>query len=125
MATTDESGRPHLVPITFAALHNVIVSAVDRKPKRSTDLRRLRNIVSTGLVSLLVDEYTEDWSRLWWARADGHAEVLHDPERDESLDWLAAKYEQYQADRPQGPVIRIHVDRWRGWAATALSATRP
>jgi PPOX class probable F420-dependent enzyme len=117
MATSDQSYQPHLVPVTFAVRGDVVVIAIDHKPKRSTDLKRLRNIAGTGLVSLLVDEYSEDWSRLWWVRADGRAEVLQEA-REEPLDWLAAKYEQYRRARPAGPVIRIQVHRWRGWAAT-------
>jgi PPOX class probable F420-dependent enzyme len=88
---------------------------VDHKPKRTNDLRRLRNIREQPEVCLLADHYEEDWSRLWWVRADGVARVLVGDERDEPLTALAAKYAQYSEQPPEGPVIRIEVFAWRGW----------
>jgi PPOX class probable F420-dependent enzyme len=121
LGTVDAEGRPHLVPVTFAVEADVVVVAVDHKPKSSTDLRRLRNIQ----VSLLVDEYDDrDWTRLWWVRADGAARVLREgPQSLAAVGWLRAKYPQY-ATRPQrlapsppGAVIWAEVVTWRGWAA--------
>ncbi len=56
-----------------------IYSAVDAKPKSSTDLRRLRNIRANPRVAVLADHYENDWARLWWVRADGRATILDDP----------------------------------------------
>ncbi len=116
LATADGQGRPHLVPLVFACRDDVVVSAVDHKPKQTTALRRLRNIEVNSQVSLLVDHYDEDWSQLWWVRADGRARVLTGAEADEPVRWLAAKYDQYLARPPAGPVIRVDVTGWRGWA---------
>ena len=58
-----------------------LYSAVDHKPKRSRALQRLENIAANPAVSLLVDDYAEDWSKLWWVRADGtaqHRRARHD-----------------------------------------------
>lgn len=116
MATADRQGRPHLVPVVFALRDQVVVIAVDQKPKRSTDLRRLRNIEATGQVSLLVDHYDEDWSQLWWVRADGDGRVLRGDDTVEPVRWLTAKYPQYRLRPPPGPVIAIDVTVWRSWA---------
>jgi PPOX class probable F420-dependent enzyme len=116
LATADEQGRPHLVPVVFAVRDEVVVFGVDHKPKRTTELRRLRNIEANGQVCLLVDHYDEDWSRLWWVRADGTARVLRGEDRAEPVRWLAAKYPQYADRPPDGPVVRIDVTAWRGWA---------
>ena len=62
---------PHLVPITFAVDGDALYSAVDAKPKSTRALRRLANIAANPAVSVLVDHYDDDWTRLWWARADG------------------------------------------------------
>ncbi len=119
LATADAAGVPHLVPVTFALLGEVIVFAVDSKPKRSTNLRRLRNIAVNPAVSFLVDGYDEDWARLWWVRADGRATILTEPgEWAGPLDLLCAKYPQYREHRPAGPVVRTEVGRWRNWSAT-------
>lgn len=117
LATVGADGRPHLVPVTFAVHGNAVVTAVDHKPKRGNDLRRLRNIRQNPGVSLLVDHYDEDWSRLWWVRADGLARVLPAAEQTNPLGRLVAKYEQYTENVPAGPVIWIEVSAWRGWAA--------
>src|SRR5215210_857225 len=76
LATTDPDGRPHLVPIVFALDGNTLYSAVDRKPKRSLRLRRIENARARPDVTILVDHYEEDWSRLWWIRLRGRARVL-------------------------------------------------
>ena len=120
LATVDEEGRPHLVPITFALDGDVIRTAVDHKPKRTTRLRRLRNIAANPRVSVLADHYSDDWSELWWARADGTARVLESqaPEHAEAVARLADRYEQYRERPPEGPAIAITVSRWSGWRAT-------
>jgi PPOX class probable F420-dependent enzyme len=104
---------PHIVPICFALDGDTLWSAVDAKPKRTRELRRLENIARDPRVSVLVDEYDEDWSRLWWARADGVATV-HD---SGPVELLVARYEQYAGSPPAGPFIAIAVERWSGWSA--------
>jgi PPOX class probable F420-dependent enzyme len=113
----DETGQPFLVVVTFAMSGSMIVTAVDQKPKTTRHLRRLRVIATNPRVSLLVDHYDEDWSRLWWVRADGIARILTD-DVAEPRALLLAKYPQYRDDPPAGPYIRIDVTRWQGWAAT-------
>jgi PPOX class probable F420-dependent enzyme len=63
LATTDPDRRPHLVPIVFAVDGDTLYSAVDSKPKRSSQLRRIENARARSDVTVLVDEYREDWSR--------------------------------------------------------------
>jgi PPOX class probable F420-dependent enzyme len=112
LATVTADGRPHVVAVCFALAGGRIVTAVDAKPKATTALARLDNVRATGRASLLVDHYEEDWSRLWWVRVDGPAEVI---ESAAAIDALAAKYEQYRASRPSGPVISVEPARWRSW----------
>ncbi|WP_066365548.1 TIGR03668 family PPOX class F420-dependent oxidoreductase [Herbidospora mongoliensis] len=104
---------PHVVPVTFALEGDVIVTAVDHKPKTTRRLRRLDNIAADPRVSLLVDHYEENWEKLWWVRADGAARVV-----DEwPSEVLVAKYPQYREMPPDGPFIVIDVHLWRGWSA--------
>ncbi len=115
LATVSAAGVPHLVPVTFAMLGERVVFVVDDKPKSTTRLRRLENMAARPSVCLLVDVYDDDWSRLWWARADGTASVLDTD--DEAVDALAARYPAYVEKRPGGPVVSIAVSAWSGWAA--------
>jgi PPOX class probable F420-dependent enzyme len=118
LATIDERGRPHLVPVCFALEGDVLHSAVDEKPKRSRLLKRLDNIRLHPQVAVLVDHYEDDWTRLWWVRMRGAARVADaGPERERALELLAEKYEQYRAEPPQGAAIVVRVEEWRGWSA--------
>ncbi|MBB4683520.1 TIGR03668 family PPOX class F420-dependent oxidoreductase [Amycolatopsis jiangsuensis] len=118
LATADARGVPHLVPVTFAVRGDTIVFAVDHKPKSSTALRRLANIADNPAVCFLADEYDEDWSRLWWVRADGVARTVPDGERDPFVGWLVAKYPQYAERPPEHAVVATEVRAWRGWAGS-------
>ncbi|OXM69737.1 TIGR03668 family PPOX class F420-dependent oxidoreductase [Amycolatopsis vastitatis] len=115
LATASASGVPHLVPVTFAVRGDTVVFAVDHKPKSSVALRRLRNIAENPAVCFLADGYSEDWSELWWARADGVARVLPDAVRAEPVSWLVAKYEQYAQRPPEHAVVATEIHTWRGW----------
>jgi len=117
LATADGDGVPHLVPIVFALLHDTIYSAVDAKPKRTTALRRLANVRANPRVAVLADHYEDDWTALWWVRADGAASILDAADASGALDALAARYAQYRRDPPPGPVLAIQVSAWTGWAA--------
>ena len=120
LATVDEAGAPHLVPVTFALHEGRLVTAVDEsEPKRHPRLARLRHIRADPRVCLLADHYEEDdWSRLWWVRVEGRAEILSGPAREGPVDSLADKYPPYRAHRPAGPVIAVTPTRWTGWAAS-------
>lgn len=118
LATVDAGGQPHLVPIVFALDGETIYSVIDDKPKRTSELRRLRNVRSNPRVCVLVDHYETDWSALWWVRADGVARVLEpaEPEAERAVALLAERYPQQRAS---GAVLAIDIARWSGWSATA------
>jgi PPOX class probable F420-dependent enzyme len=118
LATVRADGHPHVVPVCFAVDENRIVSVVDHKPKSTSFLRRLDNVRAHPAVSLLVDHYDDDWTRLWWVRVDGTA-IVRDvgAEHESAIDLLAAKYAQYRDLRPVGSVLEITALRWQGWSA--------
>lgn len=124
LATVTPDGRPHIVPITFAVQDDTVWTAVDGKPKRSRSLQRLANIAAHPAVSLLADHYADDWSDLWWVRADGQARQLDagSPEEAEGLRRLEARYWQYQANPPRGPVVAVTVTGWRSWVASPVAS---
>jgi PPOX class probable F420-dependent enzyme len=114
LATVGADLRPHVVPVTYVVHGDEVYVGIDQKPKTTTALKRLRNIAANDRVAILVDEYDEDWTHLWWVRIDGVARVL--PEAPAAVDLLRAKYPQYEADPPRGPVIVVRVDSWSGWS---------
>jgi PPOX class probable F420-dependent enzyme len=124
LAVNDALGPPLVVPITFAVVVrdgvDVVLTAVDHKPKSTVALRRLRLLRADPRVAVLVDRYESDWDRLWWVRADGHATVSTTADRDgerraADLAALGLKYAQYREHAPSGDLVRIRVDRWSGW----------
>lgn len=119
LATTGPDGRPHAVPVTFVLDGNTLYFAVDAKPKRTSNLKRLRNIAANPRVAVLVDHYEDDWSKLWWVRVDGSARVLDDTaESARVIEMLQERYAQYRQARPKGPVVAISIERVSGWSAS-------
>ena len=120
LATLLPGGRPHQVPITFALDGDTLYTAIDHKPKRTARLRRLRNLASDPRASVLAHHYDdEDWSSLWWVRADGAGRIVtaDDPEHEAAVALLCARYRQYRAEPPPGPAIVVSVSSWTGWRA--------
>jgi PPOX class probable F420-dependent enzyme len=108
-----------VVPIVFALSGDRVWTAVDHKPKRTRALQRIANARANPRVSLLADHYDEDWSQLWWVRADGMARVLEPHEAPRGMALLADRYPIYRTQPPAGPVIEIAVSHWAGWCASA------
>ena len=119
LATASRDGRPLVVPVCYVFDGGRFYSAVDAKPKRTRELRRLRNIADNPRVSVVVDEYDEDWTRLRYVIVEGRADVLTDgDEFGRAVDLLVAKYAQYRTlalARDTGLVIRIVPDRLLHW----------
>jgi PPOX class probable F420-dependent enzyme len=122
LATVDARLRPHIVPVCFAYDGKVFYTAIDQKPKRVTPgrLTRLRNILAVPRVALLIDQYEEDWTQLWYILIRGKAKLLpmrRHKERARALRKLRAKYRQYSGRMlpDDAPIIRITPDRTTVW----------
>jgi PPOX class probable F420-dependent enzyme len=98
LASVGADGAPHQVPVVFARAGELLWSPVDAKPKAPRELVRVRNVRADPRVSLLLDGYDADWTRLWWLRVDAEAHVAHPPEPGLSaaVAALRLKYPQYQ-----------------------------
>ena len=119
LATVRPDGAPHLVPVVFATSGDTVWLAVDAKPKRTTRLQRLTNLRHDPRCALLADHYEEDWSRLWWVRADGVATVVDEPGPDHpGVAALVERHPQYRVQPPAGPLVVVRVERWSGWSST-------
>ncbi len=123
LATLGSEGRPHQIPVVFTRIEGLIWSSIDGKPKRDVTPVRVANIRRNPRVSLLLDHYDADWSRLWWLRVDGSARIVEGegaPERQEVLSGLGAKYPQYAQTPVAGSaalLIRIEVSAIGSWVA--------
>jgi PPOX class probable F420-dependent enzyme len=122
LATVTPDSRPHVVPFVFVVVEDErslrLYWVVDRKPKRSRRLQRLRNIEGNPAVEVVVDAYDEDWRLLWWVRAAGVGRVVRAAkEREAALAALRTRFQQYAIAPPAGPVVAIDVERVTGWEA--------
>jgi PPOX class probable F420-dependent enzyme len=120
LATIEGKQRPHLIPICFAYDGSVFYSAIDRKPKRVNPhrLARLKNIRDTPQVALLVDQYDDNWTRLWYVLVRGEAELVSEPkERKQAFQQLTAKYPQYRSGMlaENAPMMRITPSHLTAW----------
>jgi PPOX class probable F420-dependent enzyme len=123
LATIAPDGRPRLVPVCFIvdAVETVrVLTPLDDKPKANADKRalaRVRDIRERPEVSLLIERWDEDWSRLAWLRLDGRATLLEPDEMPRgAVDRLRAKYPQYATHAlGSSPMIAIDVDGVTSW----------
>lgn len=127
LATLDSNGRACQVPIVFARAGDRLWSPVDGKPKSGRELARIANLRASSHASLLVDEYDDDWSRLWWIALDVEGEVVRpdvpedDPAFNAAADALRQKYPQYERVtllREPPTLLAFRVVRIRSWSAS-------
>ena len=119
LATADANGQPHVIPVCYVFDGQTIYSVLDAKPKTTSlrQLRRVRNILANPHVSLVVDHYEEDWTRLQYVMVTGDAELLESGEEwNRVIAMLREKYPQYQSmDLGESPVIKITPARFVPW----------
>ncbi len=121
LASVDPSGKAHLIPVCYVYRGGCFYTPIDKKPKTvdARDLKRVRNISGNPNVSLLIDTYYEDWSRLYYLIIRGKAEIIGSGrEYEDVLHGLCAKYDQYKKMRlgEAGlPVIKISPERINAW----------
>jgi PPOX class probable F420-dependent enzyme len=127
LATLAPDGTPRLVPITFVFADGVIYTPLDEKRKSVSDprdLARVHDIEQTPRVSVLVDEFNEDWSLLGWLRLYGEARLIGPQgqsvaEHAGAVRLLRRKYAQYATHALEArPVIRIGIQRSSSWFAS-------
>ena len=123
-------GGPWVTPVVFVLVRNSIWTPIDGKPKSGNPLARLANAAADPRAALLLDEYSEDWSRLWWVRIDGTVRVHRLGRESEgaaatAITALREKYPQYRTvPLFSGPptLLELSIERARGWSAAGSGA---
>ena len=119
LCTANDERGTDAVPIVFAVVNEYLAFPIDTvKPKSSTQLRRIRNLESDPRATVLVQHWDKnDWSKLWWVRAE--LTWIHAPSTTDSISLeaaLTAKYEQY-SDQPFTEIHMFRIERLTGWSA--------
>jgi PPOX class probable F420-dependent enzyme len=102
LATVDFASKPHLVPVVFVFDANHFFIPVDekRKPAKPEKLRRIKNIKHNPNVALLIDNYSEDWTKLAFVMIQGRASITSKTQGNiqlkEAYKKLMIKYLQYE-----------------------------
>ena len=128
LATIDPDGRPRPVPICFIVdaadpARVRLITPLDDKPKAAADdkraLARVRDIRARPEVSVLVERWDEDWSRLGWLRLNGQATLLEPGDVPiDAVERLRSKYPQYATHALESsPMISIDIERATSWGA--------
>ena len=117
MSTIDPDGSAHSVPVVFALVGDEIVSPIDHKPKTGVVMRRVRNLERDDRVTLLLDHYDEEWTRLAWLMVRGTAIVDSTPS-DDLIRALNVRYTQYTPDERHDALIRIRPIKLSWWSWT-------
>jgi PPOX class probable F420-dependent enzyme len=109
------------VPVAFAVDDDGFVGIpVDSvKPKSSSRLQRERNLEAEPRATLLVEHWDgDDWTRLWWVRAELVWQGSSANARTTSLaSHLAERYVQYR-EQPFHHVLVLRIESVTGWAAS-------
>lgn len=127
LAQIDEHGGPQALPFVFFRSGNALWSPIDGKPKKNARLDRIEWIRKRPDVLVLIDHYDGDWSRLWWVKLFGEADVVGESVTgwELAVEGLGQKYPQYN-EIPMftgvPTMIRIDISRWKSWSAAGDAA---
>lgn len=119
LAFADDEDRPRVLPVTYAVAEGAVWSAIDHKPKRTDEPARLRYLRRRPEAALCVDVYSDDWEELRWVQLIGRVEILEADAATAGREALTERYEQYRQTPPQGPFLRLDVERALHWRASA------
>jgi hypothetical protein len=120
LCTLHPERGPDPVPVVYAVRDDHVGVPIDSvKPKTNVRLQREDNLEADPRAALLVEQWdAEDWSRLWWVRA----QLEHVPDPSASLtNGLAARLARTVPQYAGQPFHRILVCRIvavTGWSAT-------
>jgi hypothetical protein len=112
------------VPVAYVVEDGYVGVRVDRvKPKTASRLQRERNLEADARATLVTEHWDrDDWSRLWWVRAELRGQRDPNPDRVAALAaGLARRYAQYR-DQPFDRVLVLQIVRVTGWAASDFDA---
>jgi PPOX class probable F420-dependent enzyme len=130
LATASVARQPAVIPICYVIDGGRLYTPIDEKPKSvdPSSLKRVRNICANPNIALVIDDYSEDWSKLAYVLISGNAEILSPGndalEHSRAVELLREKYSQYRAMAiDKRPIIKITPVRIKRWPAEKQQST--
>jgi PPOX class probable F420-dependent enzyme len=124
LATVDYTSKPHLVPVVFVFDGGHFFIPIDKKKKtvKPQRLKRIKNIQDNPNVALLIDKYSEDWTKLAFVMIQGKASIITiktqgNIQVQEAYKKLKTKYRQYQKIGLSEMCIIIKPEKIASWGA--------
>jgi len=120
LATVDQKSHPYVVPVVFVFHENSFFIPLDEKVKtvNARKLKRVKNIEKNPNVTLLIDEYQNDWKKLFFLMIHGKATVI-DGKNTKLMDkihkLLISKYPQYKKICVGNSCIKINPTKVTFW----------
>ena len=115
----DGSGRPRVLPVTYAIADGSGWTVIDNKPKRAgAEPARIRWLRERSQAALTVDRYSDEWTELRWVQLLGDVTIIGGPPSGPGMAALADRYPQYGEDPPPGPLLRLSITRAIWWKAS-------
>ncbi len=117
VGTLNQDGSVHLVPVVYVVDGDTWYSPSDPGPR---PVKRLRNVIADSRATILIDDYDEVWSRVWWVRLRGLGRMVESAaESNRARRLMGEKYPQFAGGSESGtagPVMAIDIREWSGWA---------
>ena len=119
LATVDQQSHPYVVPIVFVFHKNSFFIPLDEKTKgvNPKKLKRVKNIQKNPKVTLLIDQYQNDWKKLFFLMIHGKASVIDNNSKtlNEIHKLLVLKYPQYKKIGVGNSCIKVKPTKIKFW----------
>lgn len=101
LATVDSECKPHLIPVVFVFDNYSYFIPIDEKTKRSRPekLKRAKNIQQNSNVTLLIDDYNENWRKLYFIMIQGKASIIGGKKLEQNELFLLEKAHKLLSDK--------------------------
>lgn len=119
LATADASGVPHVVPICYTVENSTLHFLLDSKPKTVSpyQLKRVKNISQNPNVSVVVDQYSDNWNELAYVLLRGKAFIMPDFDKSsEVIKSIRSRYPQYnEITIEQAILVKVEIENAYTW----------
>lgn len=113
IATVRSDGAPHVIPVCPVFEGDTVYVDVGERSATAEGVR------DRGLVTVLIDEYVDDWSQLKAVLLRCRARVVEGEEKDRAWALIREKFPQYESvDWTPRLTLALEAYEWRQWGVS-------